>query len=350
MTATSPGFLSTRTTVSDTGRLYWLDMAKGYAIILVVIGHTLRGLMEEGILAKDGIWSWVDNAIYSFHMPLFFALSAYLFGQKHVAAPVWREIHRRVSRLAVPFLIWTYVFLALRSLAGYLFGDGEMNWAALLQLPLPPVLHMWFLWVLMVLSTVWLLCTPFERRDAHAQPLVVPGALFIASTALFLGNVPISPGIAPYVASAIYNAPAFFLGILIARLAELPRSRAAIGISTTLIFLLPAIWSLWTPHKAALVPVLAILIIAHFVAFRAMGGRDRHVLPWRFLILTGQASLAIFVAHTIFSAGLRIVLVSQGVVAPGPHLILGILVGIAGPLGLLWVARRAGIARAVGLA
>lgn len=43
-------------------RLDWLDAAKGLAILLVVVGHTIAG-------------TW-RSAIYSFHMPLFFILSA----------------------------------------------------------------------------------------------------------------------------------------------------------------------------------------------------------------------------------------------------------------------------------
>ena len=46
----------------------WIDVLKGIGIILVVIGHTSM----ENPLVK-----W----IYVFHMPLFFALSGYMFGR-----------------------------------------------------------------------------------------------------------------------------------------------------------------------------------------------------------------------------------------------------------------------------
>lgn len=49
-------------------RIEWIDMAKGYGVILVILGHFG--------LEKLGYW------IYSFHMPLFFFLAGYVFKEK----------------------------------------------------------------------------------------------------------------------------------------------------------------------------------------------------------------------------------------------------------------------------
>ena len=46
-------------------REHWIDALKGIGIILVVIGHVSLG---------NNLVKW----IYSFHMPLFFALSGYM--------------------------------------------------------------------------------------------------------------------------------------------------------------------------------------------------------------------------------------------------------------------------------
>ena len=47
-------------------RLEWIDKAKGIGIILVILGHTI---------CPPNIKFW----LYSFHMPLFFFLSGYVF-------------------------------------------------------------------------------------------------------------------------------------------------------------------------------------------------------------------------------------------------------------------------------
>lgn len=47
-------------------RIEWLDMAKGYGTLLVILAH----------LKQSSIPGWW---IYTFHMPLFFFLSGYVF-------------------------------------------------------------------------------------------------------------------------------------------------------------------------------------------------------------------------------------------------------------------------------
>ena len=45
-------------------KIQWIDVAKGIAIIFVVLGHCVSG--------QTFIW------VYSFHIPLFFFISGYL--------------------------------------------------------------------------------------------------------------------------------------------------------------------------------------------------------------------------------------------------------------------------------
>lgn len=69
-------------------RLDWIDIAKGIAIILVIVGHVPNP-------------SPLRHAIFSFHMPVFFILAGYTFRPKP-----WRELlSGSVSRLLVPYVI-----------------------------------------------------------------------------------------------------------------------------------------------------------------------------------------------------------------------------------------------------
>lgn len=54
-------------------RVAWLDIAKGMAIILMVLGHT-------------SIPAVASNFIYAFHMPLFFIALGHPLGQACIAA------------------------------------------------------------------------------------------------------------------------------------------------------------------------------------------------------------------------------------------------------------------------
>lgn len=77
-------------------RINWLDNAKALGIFLVLLGH-----QDITPLAKQ----W----IYSFHMPLFFFLSGFLFNyKKYIKAKTFFK--RKVATLLVPY--FTFAFIA----------------------------------------------------------------------------------------------------------------------------------------------------------------------------------------------------------------------------------------------
>lgn len=71
-------------------RVLWIDVLKGLAIILVVIGHSA---VECGL----NYWS---NWIYTFHMPLFFLISGFLFTPQSEKC----YFHKSFRRLIIPFI------------------------------------------------------------------------------------------------------------------------------------------------------------------------------------------------------------------------------------------------------
>lgn len=74
------------TTMNEKSRFDWLDMAKGYGMLLVIWAH----LIDEGSRA------W----IYSFHMPLFFLLSGYVFSTKNSFVVFLRK---KIKTMIIPY-------------------------------------------------------------------------------------------------------------------------------------------------------------------------------------------------------------------------------------------------------
>lgn len=88
-----------------------VDMAKGIAIILVVVAHAeLPGVL--------------NRAIYLFHMPLFFITAGYFFSPSKATADPWAFICKRFKGLYVPFVTWSIFFLLIHNL---LFKVGILN-------------------------------------------------------------------------------------------------------------------------------------------------------------------------------------------------------------------------------
>jgi fucose 4-O-acetylase-like acetyltransferase len=64
---------------SGSKRIEYIDRLKGFAIVLVVLGHVTDGYFfgrfDPG---SDDIFWTICNIIYSFHMPAFMAVSGYV--------------------------------------------------------------------------------------------------------------------------------------------------------------------------------------------------------------------------------------------------------------------------------
>lgn len=89
--------------IQQTGRMEYIDIAKGLGMILVVIGHCINAKVFPGI--------W----IYSFHMPLFFILSGICFNEKKY--PIFLPfLKKRVQTLLLPCLYFSVVISILSAI------------------------------------------------------------------------------------------------------------------------------------------------------------------------------------------------------------------------------------------
>ena len=115
-------------------RIAWLDMAKGYGIILVIIGH----FDLEGITIP----------LYSFHMPLFFFLAGYTYSVKspfsYFAFNKARKLIIPYFTLCVPIIFTHLILMAEFSLQGFL----KESWLFVLQ---QRYTALWFLTTLIIL-------------------------------------------------------------------------------------------------------------------------------------------------------------------------------------------------------
>ena len=76
-------------------RIGWIDVTKGIAILLVILGHSLVGLK-------------INDYIFAFHMPVFFITSGILFRPKSIPA----VIKKNAQKLLIPYGI-TAVFVII---------------------------------------------------------------------------------------------------------------------------------------------------------------------------------------------------------------------------------------------
>lgn len=92
-------------------RIGFLDVAKAYAIVLVIWGHLIQQ-------TNPGFWdNGVFSFIYSFHMPLFFLLSGMFLG-KLFSLTFLQALKKRAVQLLLPAATISLLNLVVRCLLG----------------------------------------------------------------------------------------------------------------------------------------------------------------------------------------------------------------------------------------
>lgn len=310
-------------------RILLVDYAKGFGIFLVVLGHTLRGLVGV-VFEPSALIQVLDQWLYAFHMPLFFFLSG-LFIERSVSKSFGSTLLNKLKTIAYPYFVWSILQELVRGFARIRTEPLTEIWTIIHT----PVMQFWFLYALFFAS---LLYVGLRKLNLSISLVfLVCFLLFVSSfTSLNLGSWSAVYLVRMY---AIY----FVLGALVREgnyLQNLEQSDRPPLIFYSLIgFGLVALAAAfdWTELKYlsvifAVLGIFATLAIARYV---------ESLRAFDFLKTWGALSLEIFVAHTIFSAAARVILQKVfNMSQPGIHILVGTLVGIFCPILLYQLCLR----------
>lgn len=315
-------------------RIRWLDYAKGIGIFLVVFGHALRGLVSSSILQSSAAVTALDKWIYAFHMPLFFFLAG-LFIERSASKPLKDFVVDKLRVVAYPYIVWSLLQGVLQ-VAGSKYTHSKTSFADLWQIAYNPIMQFWFLYVLFMIMVIYGL----------AHKIGISPLLFLAISIVFYylqGQMGLgSWGVLYQIRLYIIYLP---LGAVVGSSLELSKwqhlrtpililimlaSFLAVGVAvafnlTDNLYILPVFALCGIAGSVALAILLEKLDFAHFVE------------QW------GLLSLQIFVAHTIASSLLRIVLQKAfRLQEPIAHLILATAIGIYAPIALEAICQKVG--------
>ncbi|CAI8926099.1 acyltransferase family protein [Methylocaldum szegediense] len=339
-------------------RLEWLDVAKGFGIVLVVFGHGLGGLIDAGLDQPGSGFRDVLLLIYLFHMPLFFILSGVLV-QTRIETNAGRFRRSLLVNIVYPYFLWSTIQFTAIYLAGNLVNaPADAFWPTVLSLPYRTVSQFWFLYALFLMHCASLLL--LQR---------VGPTLFLLIMLMLKSVVLIVPLDAPW-RQAASMAPYYGTGVLL----------GSQGITKALID-----QPKWV--KLALLPIISALLLAltYFAIIGEMApatfykARTAEILgqSWTFTALAaalatsaavialsstmpawfagalaylGRMSLAIFILHVLFVAGTRIVLTNVFNFT-NPYLVLLAIVtiGLLGPLIVVRTLEFLRLAKPLGL-
>lgn len=315
-----------------------VDIARGLAIVAIVLGHVNRGLM-----ASDLGVTWgpdLDRVLYLFHLSAFAYLSG-LFLQHGLA----RRGRRLFLTQRVTLFLWLYVVWHLLQVAVKIVTASLVNspasWSDLVRLWIPEG-QLWFLpWLVSVTLVVSLWGPWASQSRAYALVLL---AVCLALATWGVDPLPaFSRGLAlllPFTLGALLGpdghrrvfAGPWSMPLAVAGIGAL----AVVGLATQAT---PP--TVDTPDRTVLTVALGVGgCLAGTIGVLALSGWLARLGELRLLSFLGQRSLEIFLAHIVAASGTRILLERAGLEVPLAHLIIGTVAGLSAPLVLWAVVRR----------
>jgi fucose 4-O-acetylase-like acetyltransferase len=322
------------------GRDESLDIAKGFGIILVVLGHCLDGLIASNYFPASVLWPILAVwTIYTFHMPLFFVVSGHLASGKHRPAGV--TVAKLLPSIAYPYFLWSILEgLMLVYLSKVTNSHAPLS--SLYKILWIPIVPYWFLYALFFCHIGYLAI----RKRSHRTQLVIAIAVFIAPL-FFL------PTLARFqlyiVLETVRGFLYFVFGVVsVQQVKQLGRWAAVIA---TVMFAVLAVALFQsqvrgTPGTIAVVPVAIAGITATLAWSRLLAEQGSPLLrmPAAILAFLGRYSMSIYVMHIFITAAVRIALKR---LASRPTALVTVIeivaataAGILLPLGINWVVSK----------
>ena len=164
---------------TDNNRIVWLDWLRVTACLMVMTVHATEPFYIGGegaqiLTAADAFWASLSDSFVRACVPLFIIASSYLLFPVGVTT---REFFgRRLSRLLVPFVVWSLAY----ALA---WGEPVANLQALLLNFNYAAGHLWFVYMLLGVYLLMPMLSPWAERVGRRELL---GYLCVWCLTLFI--------------------------------------------------------------------------------------------------------------------------------------------------------------------
>ena len=293
-----------------------VDRLKGYACFLVLFGHVIMGIRLAGIDIPGFFWG-TEKFIWSFHVALFLFLS----GVVYKVTGEWKSkksksglILYKLCALGIPYIAFSVVYILINSLV----GEANTGFAVsdILYIWKTPVAQYWYLYALFFLFCIWTIFSGIIKNWQITFIVILIGYL----APLFgipLGSLDV----------VFYSALAFGVGTFVDfnKITKLPAwskwlivlMHIAVGVTLVLLDKIEA-------------PIIKEIMILFgiYSSIMFISVIQNLKLISRFLDFVNKYSFQIYLLHTIFTAGIRIILLRMNIAQWWIHVILGTVCGL----------------------
>lgn len=302
-----------------------IETLRGFACLLLVTYHVIGADPSLGLKVQDGALRWFNDGLAYLRMPLFTFLSGFVYGMRPFCGSSRVFLLGKVRRLLIPMLVVGTGFWLLQSLTpGANSSGGSWN-----LMHLKPVAHFWFVeslfWIFLV---IWAL----ERLSLIGNSTGFSITVGLACAAYL--TIPGWPWLG--IDGSIYLMPYFLIGLACSRFSfdSWPGREwlkgAGLVLSVGLLFYM----GIPMPNPDRRTAAMLLIGLSLCLLCLSWGGVVR-CLAW-----VGRYSYAIYLFHVFFTAFIRIALHQVGIRYFFLDMVLGIALGLLGPMLIEHVAGR----------
>jgi len=324
-----------------TKRIEWLDFGKGITMFLVVIGHVLLGLNQTGLYSgfRLDAMKYIVVVLYATHMPIFFALSGYIYALKknHLNRKTLITFNiRKFLALGIPYLLFSIVFWLLKRI-----GNGasriKFTLSDLVNIYKSPLEYLWFLYTLFFVFLLVSVLDTMLKSDIRVAVILVLG-YFVVSLA------PIFPF---FIQRTFIWALFFYYGKLLHSHSKLLVSKVLLmlAMSVAVIFMVLRVYRPATTDMGVDYSNLGLLstfvsLAMVFIAFKLFSSVSKNTSVFKYFDKLGPFTLTIYLIHVPFESVFRIVLLHLGISSLWLQIILGVVVSWYFALGCQYIINK----------
>lgn len=312
-----------------------------FGILLVVFGHSFATLDAAGSRAVSA-FCFLHSLVYSFHMPLFFFISGYLF--MHTNPPgktlsYTAFVRRKIVRLLLPYVaISTAAFPVKVALSKYAWRGAHLGPADYLKsLVFPLDNTIFFFWFLPTIFIIFL-AAPLMRKvlDSRAQ-LPAAAAATITFAALNI-LVPVKSVPLLNLSGVAHHLVFFWLGCVMYRFGRKYNGPPALALAAVLFAATTALSAFGADYvEAFLAAVCGILGSFYLISFTA--ARSGGAAPLVFRPIDGY-SYQIYLLSWFFQSLFRILLFQMLKLGFFPAFAGMFLGGLFGPIIVVKIVEK----------
>lgn len=278
-------------------KIKWINLARGFAIIMVVLGHAISGASLLNTYHVWSFWNILYRFITSFHMPLFFFISGYLYNRHNPCnnlAGYKTNILNKIADLVIPYIIFEFLYVVI----GILMKDEKYSVSNFLKSIYEPMSHFWFIYVLFFIYLITPILLYFIRNELLLSVILVLISIFINDIYKYSYAFPLN--------NILYYMIFFCVGKYFAK----NNFNISLNVKQSIVIFFGYMVSFFLEIKFMLFDYLIYKIYIAFLALIFIISMTKRIKYGKFLEIVGENTMSIYLVHSIFVSASRRVLLN----------------------------------------